>query len=476
MRTRNPFAAIALALVSACAAGPNYTPPSMGVSSEYAHANAGTFDALEFDTEWWLILNDPMLDALIGQAMRENHDLRIAQANVAASRAFLSEGRLDRYPIVTAQASVNRQQASTASIGGIGSAADRTNTFYDAGLDATWELDFFGRVRRSNQALAADFEAAVADRRAVFVIVAAEVARTYIELRGGQYRLQVARSNAANQQKTYELTQALLDGGRGTDLDLARAQAQLEFTRATIPPLESEATTAMHRLAVLTGREPAALLDELGAAVSLPVLPQRLPVGDPAILLRRRPDVAAAERRLAAATARVGVATADLFPRVSLIGSAGYLSTERSAFGDSNSESTAIGPFLSWSAFDLGRVRARIGAAEAATGAQLAAYEQTVLTVLEETENALVRYARNRQRLASLEIAAQASGKAANLANIRYRNGVDSFLNVLDAEARLLEAQDALAQSETDTGLAFVALYKALGGGWESYEDSAVTK
>ena len=473
MRTRNAFVAIALSLASGCAVGPDYTPPSMDVSSEYAHAQAGTFDAIEFDTEWWLILNDPMLDTLIKQAIRENHDLRIAQANVAASRAFLSEGRLERYPIVTAQASVNRQQTSNASFG---SGADRTNTFYDASLDATWELDFFGRVRRSNQALAADFEATVADRRNVFVIVAAEVARTYIELRGGQYRLQVARSNAANQESTYRLTQALLDGGRGTDLDLARAQAQLEFTRATIPPLESVSTTAMHRLAVLTGKEPAALLDELGAAASLPVLPQRLLVGDPAVLLRRRPDVAAAERRLAAATARIGVATADLFPRVSLIGSAGYLSTERSTFADSNSKSTAIGPFLSWSAFDLGRVRARIGVAEAATEAQLAAYEQTVLMALEETENALVRYARNRQRLASLEIAAQASATAANLANIRYRNGVDSFLTVLDAEARLLEAQDALAQSETDTGLAFVALYKALGGGWETYENSAVTK
>ncbi len=462
---RHPAVLLLTMIVAAgCAVGPDYMPPATDMSSTFEQAEAGNFDALQADANWWRLLQDPQLDALIEQAMRENHDVRIAAANVARSRAFLSRGLLERFPIVTAQGGVTRQETSIAITS---SPSGRDNTFYDASLDASWELDFFGRVRRGNQALAADFEATLADQRNAFVVVAAEVARTYIELLGSRYRLQVARRNASNQQQTYALTKALLDGGRGTDLDLARAQAQLESTLATIPPLEADIVAALNRLGVLVGREPAALQPDFALGDSLPALPEQLHIGAPTELLRRRPDIVAAERRLAAATARVGVATGDLFPRVTVAGSAGYLATDRSDFGNSGTMTSSIGPFLSWRAFDLGRVRAGIRAADAETEGQLAVFEQTVLRALEETENALSRFARNRQRLAHLGVAAEASSKAADLANVRYRNGVDSFLNVLDAEARRLEAEDALARSETDTGLALVTLYKALGGGWE---------
>lgn len=326
---------------------------------------------------------------------------------------------------------------------------------------------------RSIEALEADEGAAIAALRGVAVTLTAEVARTYLELRGTQNRLAVARENAENQRETYELTQVLLEGGRGTDLDLARAEAQLQQTLAGLAPLESEIAAAAHRLGVLTGRLPGEWLAELDEGiegpegpVALPTLPATLRIGEPADLLRRRPDIRAAERRLAGQTARVGIAVGDLFPRVRLLGGLGFLSTSASDIADSGSTTASIGPFLSWPAFDLGRVRQRIAAAEADTDAALAAYEQTVLIALEETENALVDYARSRERQARLAVAADASQRAAELATVRYRFGADSFLTVLDAERRLLEVQDLHAESSTRAAVAFVQLYKVLGGAW----------
>ncbi|MEM8934414.1 MAG: TolC family protein, partial [Acidobacteriota bacterium] len=317
----------------------------------------------------------------------------------------------------------------------------------------------------------ADAEARVADQHAIALSLIAEVARTYLDLRGSQYRLEVAERNASNQQDTYELTQALLEGGRGTALDLARAEAQLQQTLASLAPLETSIAAGMHRLGVLVGEPPGALREALDAARDLPPLPTRLAIGDPASLLRRRPDVRAAERDLAAATARVGVQVGDLFPKITLDGGLGFLATDLGDLFDSAGRNHQIGPFLSWAAFDLGRVRQRIDAAEADAEASLARYEQTVLIVLEETENALVAFVQSRERQARLGIAADASARAAELARVRYRYGADSFLTVLDAERRLLEAQDLQAVAATETAVAFTRLYKALGGGWQVAED-----
>ncbi|MDX1518572.1 MAG: TolC family protein, partial [Gammaproteobacteria bacterium] len=258
-------------------------------------------------------------------------------------------------------------------------------------------------------------------------------------------------------------------GGMGTNLDIVRSQAQLETTLASIPLIETEIMRAMHRLAVLVGKNPVELQTRLAKREPLPDLPELVSIGQPSELLRRRPDIQSAERRLAAATARIGVATADLFPRVSLNGSIGFVATSLSGLGESDFRTTSFGPFLSWPAFDLGRVRARIDAADATADGALAGYEKTVLTALEETENALVRFSRARNRQVHLGVAATASAEAVELARLRYTNGVDSFLNVLDAERQLLDIQDQLAISETETGLALVALYKALGGGWENF-------
>ena len=253
----------------------------------------------------------------------------------------------------------------------------------------------------------------------------------------------------------------------GTNLDVARAQAQYESTLAIIPLLNTQIKQAIHRLGVLVGEEPRTLLAILSEPSALPDIPGQIKIGNPAELLQRRPDIRSAERQLAAATARIGVATADLFPRVSLNGNIGYLAPSISGLGNNDYKTISFGPFLSWPAFDLGRVRARIRATDASAEGLLATYEKTVLTALEETEDALVSFVSSQQRHAHLEVAAQASAQATDLARERYREGIDSFLNVLDAQRQLLLIQEQLAQSKTTTGLALIAIYKALGGGWE---------
>jgi multidrug efflux system outer membrane protein len=297
--------------------------------------------------------------------------------------------------------------------------------------------------------------------------VTAEVARTYFELRGEQAELAVLQRNADNQQQTVDLTNSLLDAGRGTELDTARAKAQLDTTLAEIPPLRATVEKSIHRLSVLTGREPDALSALLSPAGNLPQLPQMAAVGDPAGLLRRRPDIRVAERHLAASTAQIGVAVGDLFPKVTFSGNFGYAAGDLAALGTAGSKTFLIGPSISWAAFDLGRVRARIAGARAGADADLAAYQQTVLKALEETENALVSHARARDRLVQLTAAARESDSAAQIARARYEGGLVGFLDVLDAERAQLTAQDQLAQSRTDAATSLIAVYKALGGGWE---------
>jgi multidrug efflux system outer membrane protein len=286
----------------------------------------------------------------------------------------------------------------------------------------------------------------------------------------------VARRNAENQRETLALTIAVLEGGRGTELDTSRAEAQLTSTLAGIPPLETAVKRASYRLGVLIGQQPTALEPELSEPLPLPTLPTLVALGRPEDLLRRRPDIRVTERNLAAATANVGVATADLFPRVTLAGSVALQATSLSGLGGSGSDAFAVGPGIFWAAFDLGRVRARIRAADARTEAALAQYERRVLLALEETENALVDFSRQQARRDSLRASAQASEKAQNLARLRYQFGVADFLTVLDAERTLLEAQDRLADSETLTATALIAVYKALGGGWEFARESAYSK
>ncbi|MDB6087390.1 MAG: efflux transporter outer rane subunit [Gammaproteobacteria bacterium] len=459
---RSSVALVVAAVLAGCAVGPNYKKPDTPVAAKFAGASESTFSAQDAQSQFWTQFGDGTLDHLVDDALAANHDLRIALGHLAEARAARRQSLYDLAPTVTASAGHTTQKVPAPQFG-----FPFTASYYDAGFDASWELDLFGRVRRNVEANSADLQGAEANLRDAQVSVIAEVARTYFELRGQQNQLAVARRNVENQQQTLDFTTARLNAGRGTELDTSRARAQLSTTLSTIDPLEAAVSRSIHRLGVLTGRDPNALQDLLSPPHDLPPLPQTLAVGDPESLLRRRPDIRVAERQLAASTARIGVAVGDLFPKVSFTGSFGYDAGNPNALGLAAGRAYTIGPSISWAAFDLGRVKAQVAGSRARTDTALAQYEQTVLRALEETENALVTHARSRGQLTHAADAAQSSTTAASLARMRYEGGVVDFLEVLDAERTQLEAEDRLAQSRTQAATSLIAVYKALGGAWE---------
>ncbi len=452
------------ATLSACAVGPDYQQPVQPFAQHFANSEATTFTEAPGEqyllASFWTQFGDVTLDQLVTQALAANHDLRMALARFAQARAIHRETRFDLLPTITSGGGYT-EQLNARDVNPV-----REAEFYDGSVDARWELDLFGHNRRNLEASRAESQAAQASLRDVQVMITAEVTRTYFELRGQQQQLGVAQRNVLNQSETLALVRARLEAGRDAELDTVRSEALLSSTTAAIAPLKAAVARSIHRLSVLIGQQPDALQDQLQLPQDLPAVPALVAVGDPASLLRRRPDIRVAERQLAAATARIGVAVADLFPRVSFTGSVGVAASAFNALGDAGSGTRLIAPGISWAALDLGRVRAQIAGARAGSDVALASYEQTVLVALEETENALVTHARARERLGYLTASATASARAAELARIRYENGVADFLQVLDAERSLLQAEDQLAQSRTATATSLVAVYKALGGGW----------
>jgi multidrug efflux system outer membrane protein len=461
--TRTTVAAVVAATLTACAVGPNYKRPQTPVAQQFAGAEATTFQTAQNTTvQFWKQFDDETLDHLVDDALIANHDLRIALGHLVEARAARRESLFDLAPTVTAAGGHTNEMAPVAQAG-----FPFSTSFYDAGFDATWELDLFGRVRRGVEARGAELQGAQASLQDAQVSVIAEVARTYFELRGQQTQLAVAERNVVNQTDTLKLTQARQEAGRGTELDTSRAQSQLSTTLSTIAPLQAAVARSIHRLGVLTGREPNALTEILAPARDLPGLPQITAIEDPATLLRRRPDIRVAERQLAASTALVGVAIGDYFPKVTFNGNFTYAATSPGNLGTSASRSYVVGPGISWAAFDLGRVHAQVAQAKARNDVALASYEKTVLNALEETEDALVTHARDRDSLTHVADAAESSATAARLARTRYEGGYVDFLEVLDAERTQLEAEDRLAQSRTETATSLIAVYKAMGGGWE---------
>lgn len=462
----------AAVFLSACAVGPDYEPPKVATPDQFVGAETAQFSSADVESDFWKSFNDERLNALIEQALTSNHDIRIAAARLREARALRGEARLDFAPTITASAGHTESRGSsrqTAPIAGV----SRDQDYYDAGFDAFWELDFFGRVRRGVEARSAEVQSAEAGVYDTQVSITAEVARNYFELRGAQQRLEVASRNADNQRETLRITTARLDAGRGTQLDKSRAQAQLSATLATIPDLETSVTRTILRLGVLIGQNPESLLAQLSAPQQLPPLPVAHNIGTPELLLRRRPDIRVAERDLAAATAQIGVAVGDLFPRISFIGHWGFDAADRGDLGDAGSENYSFGPSIQWAAFDLGRVRQRITQREAATDRALARYEQVVLQALEETDASLTAYVKAIVKQEHLQASASASLEASTLARARYESGVADFLAVLDAERTALAAEDLLAQSQTQTATALLATYKALGGGFRAANLSA---
>ena len=451
------------AVLAGCAVGPNYKRPNTPVAQQFAGAETSTYStAQDPQVEFWKQFDDETLNQLVSDSLTANHDLRIALGHLVEARAARRESTFDLAPTVTAAGGHQNQLAPEAVYG-----FPVTASYYDVGFDATWELDFFGRVRRNVEARNAQLQGAEASLHDAQISVIAEVARTYFELRGQQTQLDVAERNVVNQTDTLKLTQARQEAGRGTELDTSRAQSQLSTTLSTIAPLQAAVARSIHRLGVLTGRDPNALTTLLTPARDLPGLPQIAAVGDPASLLRRRPDIRGAERQLAASTALVGVAIGDYFPKVTFTGNFTYSAAQPSNLGTAPSRGYVIGPGISWAAFDLGRVHAQVAQARARDDVALATYEKTVLGALEETENALVTHARARDSLTHVADAAAASATAARLARTRYEGGYVDFLEVLDSERTQLQAEDALAQSRTTTATSLIAVYKALGGGWE---------
>jgi len=447
--------------------GARYVPMAVDTTAKPSPATERALAQAEF----WKELGDTTLNRLLDELVRQNLDVRAAQARVRGARAVRFASALDLAPTVTASAAYTRQRISSASFPIPGGGRFPDQDIWDAGFDASWELDLFGRLRRTLQAQGALVSATREDLRDVQVSLSAELARAYFDLRGSQEQLTVAERNAENQRRTLEVTRQRLEAGRGTAFDTERALAQLNFTLATIPALQSRVADAQYQIGVLVGRPPAAVANELKVAVALPDFPKEVGVSSPDSVVRHRPDVSAAERQLAAERAFVGAAKADYLPRLSVGGSAGYSSDALNGLGDNGTFRYAVGPVLSWPFLNLGRVKAGVDAAQARRAEAEAQYNQTVLRALQEVESALIGYRTTRARVERFQDAASASERAAELARLRFSGGVADFLQVLDAERTQLDAESQLAQSRTDAATAYAALYKALGG-WPAPEGS----
>jgi NodT family efflux transporter outer membrane factor (OMF) lipoprotein len=433
------------------------TPATAFESADTALATTEPVDA------WWTTFQDARLTSLVERALGRSPDVRQATALVRLARARLREQEGANWPLGGATAAFERSRSQ------IGVAPPADVNLFDAGVDASWEVDVFGARRAAIAGARADFARERSLRRVALVSVAAEVVLAYTVVRGTQARLAVARDNVANQESASQLTQQLLTAGRGTQLDVDRAVALLESTRASIPPLVAAESAAIYRLSVLVGSEPQALAADLRVPETLPPPPGALAIGEPITLLRRRPDVAAAEYAVLAAAARAGVAAAELFPRLVLTGGVGLQSV---GVGEIHNQGLRFGlgfgvtlPFLEWN-----RIRQRILAADAAAEVALATYERTALSALEEAERAMTAYVQERIRFGHLDLAARSARAAADLARQRYQLGVDNFLTVLDAERVRLDAEDQLAQSRVEVTRLAAAIFKALGGGWSEAE------
>jgi multidrug efflux system outer membrane protein len=480
-----------LTLLAACAGSPAYREPAVTLPSTFRVFAASTpahvvgdsvvpqgtttasppsaaqmhYSAGRSPVPFWREIGDTTLTLLIEEGARANTDVRVAEARLVGARAARRLSALDLVPTITALGSATRQRLSMSQVPGLTQQLPQQQ-LWDVGVDASWELDIFGRVGRTvgaQSALVASSEYALED---VQVSVAAEVARTYFELRGAQQQLAVAQRNAVNQRGTVQLTEDRLAGGRGTAFDTERAKSVLYLTLAAVPGIEARIALQRYRIGVLLGRSPDALPPALFAAGGLPRLPDTLQVGSPEQLVRRRPDVLRAERQLAAQSLLVSAARAEYLPRLTLGARVGSVATSFDSLSRTGTSRIAVGPVLSWPLFDLGRVRERVVVAHAREDVALAEHTAAVLHAVEEADAALVTYDRAHARLAILNDAVRSSARAADLAQQRFEAGLTDFLQVLDAQRTQLEAENQLAQGHTAAATALVAVYKATGGSW----------
>jgi len=451
--------------MAGCAVGPNYHPQEANVPSAWT----GTTNPIKATSayadlvHWWTGFNDPNLSSLVERAINSNLDLLQAHARIRQARAARGITAGGLWPTADATGSYLRSRSPDS-----GDSDATTRNLFQTGLDAAWEMDVFGGVRHSVEAAEADVQFAVEDHRDVLVTLVSEVAINYVELRGFQQEIVIARNNLAAQQKTADLTHKKFQGGIVGTLDVANADAQVATTASQIPLLEAAAQQAIYNLSVLLGLEPAALLQELSPTYSIPETPPEVPMGIPSEVLRRRPDIRRAEARIHGATARIGIATAALYPKFSLTGSINFQNNHLHELINWKDRFGTAGPAVDWQIFSAGRVRSNIELQKALSQESVLAYQKTVLTAIQDVENALVAYAKEHERHKTLVDAVTANRKAVDMATQLYTQGLTDFLNVLVAQRSLYASEDALVQSTRNLSTDLVALYKALGGGWDS--------
>jgi len=475
MRTTIFMSVSCLALLAGCAVGPDYHPPKASVSAQQWTSplvGGETNGPVDLAT-WWKNFGDTNLDSLVTMAVQSNLTLRIAEAHVREARAERDVTSGSFWPSVGASGSYSRNRYGQNNFPPLPPGTPLDYNLYHAGFDATWELDVFGGTRRTIEAASAEMGAALFSQRDVLVSLLAEVARNYIAARGYQQRLAITLQNIQVQQEILDLTSNRFENGLSSDLDVQQATALLTATEAEVPSLKTGFDQSVHHLAVLLGQPPGSLMDEMSVEKPIPLTPPVVPVGLPSDLLQRRPDVQKSERKLAAATARIGVAKADLFPKFSLTGFAGLESVSTANFFNYASRYWSAGPTVQWEIFQAGSIRANVRVQNARQEQALDAYQQTVLVALEDAENALTAYARQQTRRKSLSQSVHADEQALELSTQLYNNGLADFLQVLDSERSLYAAQDALVQSDQFVSLNLVQLYKALGGGWQNETNAA---
>jgi NodT family efflux transporter outer membrane factor (OMF) lipoprotein len=455
---------LTLLLAGCVAVGPDYVPLEPKTAASWHTELQGGLSAEQLEpatlAHWWTTLQSPQLAALAERAIQANPDLQAAQARIREARALRGSSRAGRFPTLDARAEASSFRRSE------NSGPTTSQELYAIGFDAGWELDLFGGVSRSIEAAQADLDASREARHDLLVSLLAEVALNYVEAQTFQSRLAVSRANIQAQQEIYDLNRSRFQAGIIGELAVQESLRILESSRSQVPTLETGLAAARNRLAVLLGEQPGQLHAELAANQALPTLPLRVAVGIPAETLRRRPDVRRAERELAAQTARIGVATAELYPQLRLFGNLGLEASSAGNLLQAASRTWGFGPSLSWNLFDAGAIRRTIEVQDARQEQALRRYEATVLGALEEVENALVAYVREQLRREHIAKAATAAERAAALAREQYQAGLVSFNNVLDAQRSLLALRDELASSDGAVIANLIRLYKALGGGW----------
>jgi NodT family efflux transporter outer membrane factor (OMF) lipoprotein len=477
---------LGFAILTGCEVGPNYSPPqehmpATWVAPPTTRASITVQEPLQVE-KWWTTFQDPELDSLVRRAVQSNLDVKLAAERIRAARATICIAGSTLLPFFNGNGaythSLNAANRTTLTLpsGKTRTFDAKAQDFWTGGFDASWEIDIFGGIRRGVEAATANYEATVEDRRDVLVSLLGELATDYVQLRGFQQQVKIGQENLTAQQRTLQATRENKDIGRGTGLDVANSEAEVAGTGASVANFQSLVQQQIYAISVLLGEEPATLLEELSTESQIPIAPPLVPVGLPSELLRRRPDIRRAERQLAAATANIGVAVSDLFPHLGLNGSVSVGGSRFSNLGNWDNRVLSIGPSFNWAIFDSGAIWSNIEVSNAAQAQALLTYRKTILTALQDVETSLTAYAQEQQRRALLADAVAANQRAVAFAIELWNAGTKDFLNVLVTQESLFGAQNALVQSNQAVATDLVAIYKALGGGWEVGEPSTTTQ